>query len=698
MAEVIGAAILTAVGASATATVAVAGVTISVATIVGTTALVGGSLLVQTLTTPDQKQKVASRQYASKQTLPPRRRAYGRVKLSGPYVAFDAYGGSFFIGVYLVEGPIDAIEEYWLDDLKAGLPVGSLGGPAGVAPWFGSVTLEAHLGQTDQAASAILQQLPYWTANHRLRGCAYLVQRAAPVAEKYFNRVYPSGSWPQPRVVLRASKVRNVNDPAQTSDPITWTWSDIAALCIRDFLTHQEWGMQVPEVLIDDESFRTKAAIDSEPIVNFYGDTYPRYFIAGTYDLTDEPADVLQGMLDASDARLFLTSTGKIGITGGRYVPPEVTIGQDDVISIGSLEVGSGKRATFNRLKTSFVSWAHDYQQIEGEPWDDFEGQEEAGEILEQDFSRPWVSLHNQLRRLAKIYTAKQNPRYRITGLVGKRSTLPALYEDEVWLDLPRYGIEKVPFRVDRAVAAGDGSTCTFDLASIDPSAHDFDAATEEGATPPLPNQDATPMEITPPVNLTVLVERRIVNGNINAVFVRLLAQQPARQDLSLLGRYRRVGDSAWTDMAADGDNRASLITSVLADGEQYEIQGALATYGRARQSAWIAASGSPVMATADPVAPEPVKNFTGSGGSGQATLGWSNSNSANFSQARLYRAPFGETFENAILAQTISGASNQVIETTDSVPPGRFAWWVVAVNGSGVPSDRAGPVELVVT
>ena len=430
--------------------------------------------------------------------------------------------------------------------------------------------------------------------------------------EKFFQKVYESGSWPQPRAVLHASKVRNVNDPAQTSDPATWAWSDNAALCIRDFLTLPTGSMQVPEELIDDDSFRAMADLCAEPIVNRYGNTYPRYFLAGTYDLTDEPADVLQGMLDACDGRLFLTSDGKIGIAGGRYVPPDVTIGQGAVISIGSLEVGSGKRATFNRLKTSFVSWVHDYQQIEGEPWDDIDGQAEAGEILEQDFSRPWVSLHNQLRRLAKIHTAKQNPRFRIAGLVTGRSGLPALYEDVIRLDLPRYGINAV-FRVERAVASGDGSTCTFDLASIDTTAWDFNAATEEGETPPLPNAEASPEEIPAPENLTVLVERRAVSGAVSAVFARLIAAEPDRADLSLIGRYRRVGDSAWLDMAAEGDNRASLISSVLADLENYEIEGATATYGRARQSAWVAASGSPVTATADPVAPSTPTGLTSS-------------------------------------------------------------------------------------
>lgn len=701
MVEAIGIALLSAVGTSAAVATGTTVLGVSVATIVGTTALVGGSLLVQTLTTPDTKQKVASRQFASKQALPARRRAYGRVKLSGYYIAFDANGGSFLIGIYLVEGPIDAYEEVWLDDRKSALPPGSPGGAAGVAPWLGAVTLELHLGETDQAASPILRQLPYWTEDHRLRGCAYLVQRAAPVAEKFFDRVYESGSWPQPRAVIRASKVRNINDPAQTSDPATWGWSDIAALCIRDFLTHQAWGMQVPEDLIDNDSFRLKASIDAEPIVNRYGNTYPRYFLAGTYDLTDDPADVLQGMLDACDGRLFLSPEGKIGITGGRYVPPDVTIGQDAIVSIGSLEVGSGKRASFNRLKTSYVSWAHDYQQIEGEPWDDLDAQAESGEILEQDFSRPWVPLHNQLRRLAKIYTAQQNPRYRITGLVTNRGGLPALYEDVIELDLPRYGISAV-FRVDRAVWSSDGATCTFDLAAVDPTAWDFDAATEEGETPPLPNMDAAPEVIPSPQNLTVLVERRAVSGGITAVFARLVAAEPERPDLSLIGRYRRVGDTAWLDLTPEGDNRASLISTVLADNEQYEIQGALSTYGRARQSPWMAAIGSPVTATADPNAPAAPYAIAVDGVAGGARFSFNASPSPNVAATFIHRrAGFSGALAGSAVADAIACGPNQRFDSFISpAAPGPYRYWLVSRNASGFydASSVAGPFDVTVT
>lgn len=688
MVEAIGIAILSAVGTSAAVatTVGIAGV--SIATIVGTTTILGGSLLLQTLTTPDTKQKVAAQQFSSKQSLPPRRRAYGTVMLAGPKVEYRSTGGKFYNAIYHCEGPIAAFQGYFLEDKRANLPEGSLGGSAGIAPWLGAVTLEGHLGGTDQAASTLLMQLGQWSADDRLRGCAYSVMVATAPPEKQFAKVYTSGTWPEHRVLIRASRVRNLNDPGQTNDPATWQWSDLASLCIRDLLTHPVWGMKVPADLIDEASFRAAANIDAQPVTNANGQVFPRYYLGGAFDLTDEPADVLQGMLDARDGRLYLTPEGKIGISGGVYVAPEVTLRDPQIISTGQVEIGSGKRAAFNRQKISFVSPPHDYQVIEGDPWEDLDGQAEAGEILEADFARPWVQNHNQLRRLAKINAARKNPQYRLTGFVTDRSGLPAVFEDTIRLVLTRYGIDAV-FTVERAVAAGDGSICTFDLVSIDPAAFTFNAAAEEGIAPAIPGVDAAPALPPTPSNLTTLVERRAVSGGTNAVFVRLLAQEPARLDLSLIGQYRRVGDVAWMDMSPEGDNRASLISSVLADVERYEVQGALAGYGRATQSAWLAAAGSPIQAVADPSPPSAPFNLSAAVSGGTVTLTWQNGGSANVVAARLYR--------NGILFATLNTGPNIVMSAPDTPGAGSHTYVVRNVNASGVESASSNAVTVQV-
>lgn len=699
MAEAIGIAILGAIGTSASVatTVGIGGV--SIATIVGGTTLLGGSLALQLLTTPDTKQKVQSQQFASRQPLPPRRRVYGRTKLSGPYVAFDTAAGAFYTAIYLCEGPIASFEEIWLDDKQAALPPGAPTGPAGVAPWFGAVLIDTKLGTAPQTASGLLTALPYWDETYRLDGCAYLAQKAVtpPDPDKNFKKIYKSGSWPQMRAVIRGSRVRSMLDSSQTSDPATWTWSDIAAECIRDHLTHPTWGLKVPESLIDDASFTAKAIVDSQVVIPKNGGAIPRYYVGGAFDLTDEPVTALQGMLDASDARLFLTPEGKIGITGGRYIPPEVTLTDPSILS-ATIEAGNGKRAAFNRLKLTYVSPVHDYQQIEGDPWEDLDAQEEASEILEADFSRPWVQNHNQIRRLAKIHTARSNPKWRIS-LITDRSGLPALFEDTIRLQLTRYGIDEV-FEVQRAVASGDGATCQLELTSIDPAAWTFEALTEEGQEAALPNAEIDEGPPDPPDNLAVSVERRPVSGGLNATFLRLTCDPPEREDLALIGRYRTVGAPEWTEMTRDGEDPYSLTSNVLADGSSYEAEGAFVTYGRASASAYVDASPSTITATADTTSPGAPTGFSATGAAGQYSFAFTAPNAENYGSARLYRGSTTNFADASPVGAIFYGSGGQAFDRVDAVAPGSYRLWVRAFNRSGFgdASSTAGAITVTVT
>ncbi len=704
MVEAIGLAILSAVssagvaGAAAFGTATVLG--ISGATLVGTATVLGGSLLLRELTTPDVRQRVAGQQYPTSQTLPPRRRAYGQVKLSGPFVVKKSYGGSFYTDIYLADGPIGGIDEIWLDDVKAGLPPGALSGPSGVDPWQDNVRLEAFLGTPDQAASSLLAGLPNRTAEHRLRGCAHIVMQAIAPKQKNFTKSFPSGTWPATRAVIRGARVRDTNQPSQTEDPATWAYTPLCGPCIRDFITHPDYGLRLPLDLVDELSFRAFTNLCFEPVADRTGALFPRYTLGGLFELTDQMADTLQGMLDACDGRFYLTPEGRVGITGGRYIAPEVTIPARAIISIGSLEVGNGRRATVNRLKTSFVSPHHDYQVIEGATWDDAASQAALEETLEGDFPRPWVQNHNQLQRLAKIEMARKNPAYRIVGMVTNLEGAAALFEDTVFVDLSRYGLGTVPFAVDRPVLSADGATCVFDLSSIDPDAWTFNAAIEEGEPPAPPDAGgATPIPPLP-AGLALAVERRVVSGSTAATFLRLTATPSTRADLSLIGRYRLKGTGTWTDMIQDGENDYSLTSGVLADASTYEVQGALATYGRASQSAWTPDPPLEIVATADATPPGPPTGFVASGGAGQYAYAFTAPNSANFGSARVYRGTT-TNFAEATPVFTFNGSASQSFDRTETgVAPGTYRIWVRALNRSGFgdASSTVGPITVTVT
>ncbi len=702
MAEIIGAAIISASTAAAVGTtigVSAAAVT----TAVGAAAIIAGgtalNLIASSLT--DDRQRVAATQFSSRQPLPSRQRPYGRVKLAGPKVAYGVIGGAFAYGTYHGEGPFDGIEEWWLDDIKLSFPAGSLGGVVGDVPWRGFVSIDSKLGLVPQAASGLLMGLDGYDASYRLDGCAYSAVQSRLPPEKKFKAYYPKQSWSELRVVARTQKVRDVRDPAQTEDPATWKYTDRSGPCIYDFLTHQLWGMRIPYSLMNTARWAAFNALCDEVFPDKYGNPTNRYSLGGTYQLTDDPADTLNSMLSTCDGRLTLEPDGTIGITGGKFPVPEVTL-TDPAFTAMNIAIGGSRYFEFTRLKVSFVSPVHDYQQTEGQAWVDASAEANSGESIEQDFARPWVQNYNQLRRLAKIAMAKGNPEIKITGLVTDLSAAPALFEESVRLVLSDFEIDAV-FLVSRAVANLEAGTCTFDLASINPAAYTFNAATEEGAAPTLPGAQAADGPPPPPTGLVVAVERRPVGNGNYATFLRMTANPTDRQDYSLIGRYRASGDGTYYDMVPDTDNRFSLTSGVLADGTTYLPEGALSTYGQASVSDYISPTPASITAVADTSAPGPAYNVTVSAVSGPtgARIAFTASASPNVASTYVYRRA-GTTgdFAGAALVGQIACGPNQMFDNyTDAVPPGAYRYWLQSRNGSGYgdATSIAGPFDVTV-
>lgn len=691
MAEIVGTAVLTAIGTTAAevgATFAISAA--AAATAVGTATIIAGGVAFNVISSAlqDDRQKVAAVQFSSKQPLPSRQRSYGRVKLAGPRIAFGVVGGAFAHGTYHGEGPWFAVDEIWLDDILTGLT--GNGGVVGAVPWRGYVSVDVKLGTVPQAASGLLSGLDGYDASYRLDGCAYTAAQFRLPPERKFKNYYPKQTWSEVRVVARTQMVRDVRDPSQTDSPATWKYTDRSGPNIYDFLTHPLWGMRIPPELMNTAKWAAFNALCDEVFTDKYGNPTNRYSLGGTYQLTDDPADTLAAMLSTCDGRLTLEADGTIGIAGGKFPTPTVTITDPAIIS-ATIQIGGSRIFEFNRLKLSFVSPAHDYQQVEGQAWDDAASQAESGELLEQDFARPWVQNYNQLRRLAKIAMAKGNPKIKITNLVTDLSAAPALFEESIRLVWSTLGIDAV-FVVDRPVANMTAGTVTLDLSSIDPTAYSFNAVTEEGIAPTLPGAQASEGPPPDPQGLTVSIERRPVSGATNATFLRLAATPADRQDYSLIGRYRLQGDGDWIEMVQDTDDQWSLTSGVLNDGATYEVEGAVSSYGRARVSNYLPADGSPIVATADTTPPGPPTGVVANGGAGQATYAFTMPDSPNAARAAVYRNT-SNNLRTATLVRTHNAAPSQSIDgTITGLAPGTYYVWVRALNASGYPALPTNP------
>lgn len=494
------------------------------AALLGVQALVSGAFSPKPTTPTPQAQATLN------QSAGPRIRGYGRAKLGGTRAFWDSKSGYLYQIIMAHHGQIDAFEQFYVGDKAVSRDdIGDVT----TEPFDGHVRIIEHDGSANQAANPVMTTAwgSKWTTSHRLRGIAYWMARfRSPNAEDY-PKVFPDGYNTPVRCICRLSRVW---DPRTD----TTAWSDNAALCILDYLTHAD-GYRRSVDDIDIPSFIEFANVCDELVPLAAGGTEKRYRIWGVYSLTDEPQSVLAKMRAACDAEFYQTAEGKIAIRGGKWQAPTVTITDADILA-HSLEQGNNRFAAFNELTILYTSKDHDYQTTEATAWTDLADQAERG-VLESSLELDMVPTASQARRLAKIHIAKANPTWKGT-VIANLSALNALGERTIRLVIPELGIDDA-FYVAGFSIRPDLTGVEIGVMTISEAAYSWTTA-EEGEAPPIP-EDTRPDESLPIPVIASLID---LDGMITAT-----VDAPEREDLELQAQIRAGAGSLWQSMQVDG-------------------------------------------------------------------------------------------------------------------------------------------------
>lgn len=696
MAETIGLAIISAITTASVPT--------AVASVVGqvaiTTALVGGSLLFQSLNQP--KQRNETQQSVLNQAMGARVCVYGRTLVGGSRYLFETRNGALLQGIIVSAREIDRIEAYYIGDRKTVTSLGEAGGTVQDFPQTGKVFFEPYYGTDDQvAAKTLLEQFPgIWTADHRLRGLAHVVVVFFGVKREEQQIVYPQGYATPLRFLVRGAKVWDpTNGAHDPENKATWAWSENAGDCILDYLRHRD-GMRFSRSRIDVPSFADFHDLCAETVTRKDGTTEPRYRLGGTYALNEAPKDVLARMLSACDGQLVRGPTGLIGIRGGRYRNPLVNIPTEQIIA-ADLTQGNDRLDAYNLLKVSYTEPGNFYQPTEIQARQDLTSQAQVG-VIDSALDLAMVPSWTQAARLAKIKFAKDNPQWR----GSTRTTLAAL--DALDQETARIVFDPLgdadvgpmmdadctltAFGLDAAMTG-----CTLGFTSISPEAYAWNPATDEPPRPALPNAPA-PVNIVPtPANVAVNPSRRAVSGGATAVWGVLSWNADARTDLTAQAQYRIVGsgDAGWQPMGVRADG-ISAEAGPLTDGQTYDFR--VRWVAGSTPSNW--SNTVTLAAISDNAAPGTPSGFVVNGGAGKATGAFTAPNSPNFGSAVVYRGTSTD-FAAATAIRTLYGSPSQAFDfTDDGLSAGTYRYWVRARNRSGFgdASSTAGPITVTVT
>jgi hypothetical protein len=589
-----------AVGLSAEATAAIATIASTATTLFLT---VAPSILLQVALAPKIPPPGAV-QTPIKQGTPGRRSGYGRVRLSGPYMCFEAKGKFSYDVCAIHQGRIDAIEQFWLDDDE--VEVDGYDGvlsPDGKKYAYGAgggadarVKFHHRLGlPTETAYADIVTALnPLWTSNHRGDGTASIALVCQQSKPKYQQEDFPRGV-PAPSVTARLAPIYDPRENGTESqgDPDNWHWTDNPALEILDYLTNGDLGfpgsdrggMGLPfarHILPAMDDWIEAANTCDDLISLDAGGSEKRYRSGGLYDHAATPAEILGQLLTTCDGWLGIRPDGAFTLKVGKYSPPTVTLTDDHVVGYSFKHFTADEEAV-NELAPTYTDPSSKFNTVDAGSWRDEADIAARGKIRSQTMPLPWVQSRTQGRRLAKRQMARYSAELRGTiktilyGLkaLGERYLRLRIAENISLRDLV---VEVGGLELD-LVNAG----LTIDWVAVDPDTIDaWTPAAEEGdVTAPADRPDATSLDAPTTLAAAAIVA---LNAQQSGAQLTITGTTPGAigDDVEWLGRYRRAGDTNWTEInfTDAGDGTGNLVSPVIPGSGDMEVQTAYRTAG----------------------------------------------------------------------------------------------------------------------
>lgn len=480
-----------------------------------------------------------------------------------------------------------------------------------------------HLGAADQAAdAALVAAFPNeWTANHRLRGRAYVY-----VKLDFDENWWPSGI-PNIKAVVRGKKVY---DPRSGLT----AWSDNWALCLRDYIVSPQ-GLNatidnaniIAEANICDELVYANAAVTISASVAGNpalvktatasgvrpGDTVviaghsqaalngawtagrptaaqiadnggaenvlftvpvnlaaagtggtvqirqTRYTCNGSYNLGEDPYSVLGRMLSAADGRA-IDSAGTWRMYTAAYRAPVYAIDESDLAGAIGVQTKPPRKDRFNGVRGTYVDPHKFHQETDFPPVAGAAYVTQDGEPLWLDVTLSFTNDSYRAQRIARVLL--ERARQAITvSMVGKPGLLLLAPPDNTQISIGYLGWTNKEFRVTDWEITPD-CLVKVTLREEAAAAYTWTPGTERIGDP-APNTDLpSPLTVAAP-GAPAVTEALYQTVDGNGVKTKAVLAWSASADAYVTHyrpEYRSASDPAWRLLPTTRDARAEVL------------------------------------------------------------------------------------------------------------------------------------------
>lgn len=391
---------------------------------------------------------------------------YGEAPVEGSVVFIGTSGsGSRYLNlvVAFADHECESIEQIYLDDRAvlngSGNVSGEFVGVVDYYPKLGTATQNRIYQLKTEVGSSV------WSDAHDLKGICYCYLRIL-YSEELFGDAAP-------RVSARI-KGKKLYDPRTTST----TFSDNAALAIRDYLLSETYGFSSGSAEVDDASVSV-AANDCDVLVALAaGGTEKRYTINGVLDTALPIGENLKLLRDAMAGRVSYLG-GVFSIFAGTYSLTSQVI--MDGALLGDIDFRNRNlREAFNGARGLYRTPALDWQEEEYPSYQNAAARTADGEDRWMDLPLPLTTSAARCQRIAKINVMRSRAA-REVDLRAKLSQFEIRAGDVISISTAKSAIDSVVYEV-RSLSIVLDLLPRLDLELLEVEASDYawDAATEE--------------------------------------------------------------------------------------------------------------------------------------------------------------------------------------------------------------------------
>jgi len=459
---------------------------------------------------------------------------YGKMRVGGARIFDGTTGGDnkFLHRVLGFAGhEIEAFDTIYINDEAA--TIDGSGNVTSPSRYNGHINIRTHLGAADQQAdSNLVSAVSGWTAEHRLRGIAYLYCKFGFDAD-----VFPNG-LPEITAVIKGKKVY---DPRSSAT----AWSDNPALCVRDYILSSGYGLGEAAANIDDTSVTTAANICDQ--TNTTAST-TRYTTNGAFTTAIQPGEFLTNILTSMSGTLWYAQ-GKWRMTAGAFTASALSLDENDLRSGITVSTRHSRRDNFNEIKGTFKGDESNYQVTDFPPVTNSAFvTADNGQVTVADVELPFTDNSIEARRIARIMLESNRQQLTIRASFGMRA-LALQVGDTVAISNTRFGWSGKLFQIaEWKFGLGDELGFGVEMTLKETAASIYDEV-DDGLVYERDNTTLlSPFEV-PSVGISLSSDLRRVRGKVMSVLLADISTASALVD-QVEAQFKKSSDTNYSPLS----------------------------------------------------------------------------------------------------------------------------------------------------